>query len=189
MIRNLLLCLMSMMLVGALAGCPCECDDQFPQGDDDASDDDDDVTTDDDDFVNDDDDFVDDDDDFVDDDDDDTEQYDGTIEGTLDFGAVTATSEAPYTIALGVFLPENFDPGTMTIGDPETALDIVIPSLPDMFMVGYEEGTEVYVVAFLDDNGNGLGDGPDSGDLIGFTASPVMVSATDVTLTFDALIP
>jgi len=208
--KQLLLVGLMLILPWGLSSCGGD-DDDFEPGDDDdvtadddddvtadddddvTADDDDDVTADDDDDVtaDDDDDVTADDDDDVtaDDDDDDSATNNGSISGTIQLGGFSPTATAPYDVGCGLFADANFDPVLGPTGPSETGVWLSVASFPVSYVVLFTEGEQVWVACSLDDNGSGLENGPDSGDLAGIHASRVTVSATGIDITLDTLIP
>ena len=53
-----------------------------------------------------------------------------------------------------------------------------VSAFPVAYSVEFDEGAEVYLAAFLDDNGSGLELGPDTGDIVGLVGTPVVIPAT-----------
>ncbi len=190
--RLLLIVLLSLALPIWLITCACECgeegDDDSAADDDDAVGDDDDTVGDDDDTVGDDDDAVGDDDDAVGDDDD-SAAFDGVITGTLELDAgITLTSTPPHTVGIGLFLDEDWSAMGPT-GDAVTGISMDdVAGFPLAFSVPYVTGEEVWIAAFVDEDGSG-GDGATSGDIVGFSAALIPVPSKGVTVTLIMAMP
>ena len=160
--------LLSLTCALVLVGCPTD-DDDDTSGDDDISEDDDATDDDDDDSTG---------------DDDTTSSWTGAIDGTLTANALAPTAATPF--AMRIVLVDNADWAANGFNATPLQEAMIVSGLPAAYTVGYNEGSSVEVLAFLDDNENGtIGD---AGDLAAFSMTPITVSDT-VDLDFFMAVP
>jgi hypothetical protein len=63
-----------------------------------------------------------------------------------------------------------------------------VAGFPLDFAVPYIDGEEVWIAAFVDEDGSGAGEAT-SGDIVGFSAAVVPVPSKDVTITLFMAMP
>lgn len=107
------------------------------------------------------------------------------LSGLVEVGAVAPSGGGPWTVGIALFDEEAFDPlGLEALDEPTQWETMRVQALPATFSLDHGASFRGWVVVALDDDGSGLPDGPNAGDLIGVYPEVVTTPAPDLRIYF-----